>query len=322
MLFEIDQAWIFYLLAAASVVLFVESIYMMCFSTTSYRNHVNRRLRLMKNQPNQENILVQLRRERGLTGGGFYGLPIPSLNRLIMQSGLNIGVMRLAIFVGVGAVGAFVAAWWARDDLAQAVLIALGSTVLVPFAVLSFLRRRRHSKFGLQFPDAIDIIVRSLRAGHPVPVAVSMVGREMPDPVGTEFGIVADEVTYGADMETAMRSLSFRVGQEDLPLFVTAVAIQGTTGGNLSEILANLSAVIRMRYKMRRKIKALAAEGKFSAIFLSGLPVAVFLLLNAMTPDFYSSVWDKPMTRIGLGGAAGWMVLGNLIMYRMVNFRI
>jgi tight adherence protein B len=322
MLFEIDQTWIFYLLAAGSVVLFVEAIYMLCFSTTSYRNHVNRRLRLMKNQPNQENILVQLRRERGLTGSGLYGLPIPSLNRLIMQSGLSVGVTRLAIFAAVGAVAAFVAAWWWREDLLEALLIALGATLVVPFLALSILRRRRHSRFGQQFPDAIDIIVRSLRAGHPVPVAVAMVGREMPDPVGTEFGIVSDEVTYGADMETAMRSLSFRVGQEDLPLFVTAVAIQTSTGGNLSEILANLSAVIRMRYKMRRKIKALAAEGKFSAIFLSGLPVAVFLLLNLMTPDFYSSVWDKQLTKIGLGCAGGWMLLGNLIMYRMVNFRI
>jgi tight adherence protein B len=88
-----------------------------------------------------------------------------------------------------------------------------------------------------------------------------MVGREMADPVGSEFGMVSDEITYGADLETALRNLYFRVGQEDLPLFVTAVAIQGSTGGNLSEILGNLSAVIRLRYKMRRKIKALSAEG-------------------------------------------------------------
>ena len=99
----------------------------------------------------------------------------------------------------------------------------------------------------------------------------------MPDPIGTEFGIAADEITYGADVETAMRNLYFRVGQEDLPLFVTAVAIQGSTGGNLSEILSNLSGVIRQRFKMRRKIRALAAEGRFSALFLSALPVAVFL---------------------------------------------
>ena len=118
----------------------------------------------------------------------------------------------------------------------------LSPALLLPFCALLFMRKRRHGKFAAQFPDAMDIIVRSLRAGHPVPVAVALVAQEMPDPIGTEFGIAADEVTYGADVETAMRNLYFRVGQEDLPLFVTAVSIQGSTGGNLSEILSNLSA--------------------------------------------------------------------------------
>ena len=141
--------------------------------------------------------------------------------------------------------------------------------LLLPFVALRFMRSRRHSRFGAQFPDALDVIVRSLRAGHPVPVAIAMVAREMPDPVGTEFGIVSDEITYGADLETAMRNLYFRVGQEDMPLFVTAVAIQTSTGGKLSEILENLSGVIRLRFKMRRKVRALAAEGRFSAMLLS-----------------------------------------------------
>ena len=196
------------------------------------------------------------------------------------------------------------------------------AALLFPFLMLLFKRKRRHGKFAEQFPDAMDIIVRSLRAGHPVPVAVGLVAQELPDPIGTEFGIAADEITYGADVETAMRNLYFRVGQEDLPLFVTAVAIQGSTGGNLSEILSNLSSVIRQRFKMRRKIKALAAEGKFSAIFLSGLPVAVFMLINVMTPDFYGSIIKFDITKWGLGLAAAWMLMGNIVMYKMCNFRI
>jgi tight adherence protein B len=188
--------------------------------------------------------------------------------------------------------------------------------------VLLFMRKRRHNKFAAQFPDAMDIIVRSLRAGHPVPVAVALVAQELPDPIGTEFGIAADEITYGADVETAMRNLYFRVGQEDLPLFVTAVSIQGSTGGNLSEILENLSRVIRERFKMRRKIKALAAEGKFSALFLSGLPVAIFFLLNLVAPDFYASVWNQSLTKMGLTLAGTWMMLGNIFMFKMCNFRI
>ena len=151
-------------------------------------------------------------------------------------------------------------------DLIEAVAAALVATLALPLAILVYLRKRRRQKFGEQFPEAIDIIVRSLRAGHPVPVAIGMVARELPDPVGTEFGIVADEITYGSDLETAMRNMLYRVGQEDLPLFVTSVAIQATTGGNLSQILDNLSKVIRERFKMRRKIKGLSAEGRAGAM--------------------------------------------------------
>jgi len=320
--FDIDQTTLFCLLAAASVVLFVEAVYLLCFSTASYRSRVNRRLRLLKQEPDRQDVLVQLRRERGLTGAGLYGLRLVSLNRLILQSGLTVKWWRLGLFVGAAAAVGFVAVMWLGGDIAAAALAALGSAVALPYAGLHLLRRHRHRRFAEQFSDAIDIIVRSLRAGHPVPVAISMVAREMRDPVGTEFGIIADEITYGADLETAMRNLAFRVGQDDLPLFVTAVAIQGSTGGNLSEILENLSATIRQRFKMRRKIKALASEGKFSAYFLSGLPVGIFFVLQATAPDFYGTVWSFDATKIGLGGAAVWMLLGNLIMYRMVNFRI
>jgi len=196
------------------------------------------------------------------------------------------------------------------------------SGTLLPLMVLRWLRSRRQNKFAAQFPDALDIIVRSLRAGHPVPVAVNMVGREMGDPIGSEFGIVTDEITYGADLETAMRNLYARIGSDDLPLFVTAVAIQGSTGGNLGEILQNLSGVIRQRFKMRRKIRALAAEGRASAMILSALPIGIFFVILWLVPDFYGSVWDVPLTKELVGAASVWMAIGNLIMFRMVNFKI
>src|SRR5262249_13722652 len=157
---------------------------------------------------------------------------------------------------------------------------------------------------------------RSLRAGHPVPVAISMVAREMADPIGTEFGVVADEITYGADLETGMRNLYFRIGQEDLPLFVTAVAIQSSTGGNLGEILETRSAVIRQRLKMRRKVRALAAEGRASALILSSMPILMFLVIQILSPDYYASVWNEDLTKICLAAAVGWMGIGNFIMYR------
>jgi tight adherence protein B len=322
MAFDFDPIYLIYALVAASAGLFAEGFYLLCFTGASYRNNVNRRLKLLKDQPDRENILVQLRKERGLTSSGGYSLKSVNFNQLVLQSGLTVGIGRLVTFVAIGTVLVFVAALVVRGSLAQALPLALFCGLVLPIMVLRFLRSRRQKAFGAQFPDALDMIVRSLRAGHPVPIAVSMVAREMRDPIGSEFGIVADEITYGADLESGLRNLYFRVGQDDLPLFVTAVAIQGTTGGNLGEILQNLSTVIRERFKMRRKIRALAAEARASALILSSLPIAIFAVNQFVTPEFYASVWDEDITKKTLAVAGCWMMLGNFIMYRLVNFRI
>lgn len=318
----IDPVYLVCGFAATAAVLLFEAVYVLCFSGTSYRKNINRRLNLLKKESSREGILLQLRRERGLTGAGAYRLPVIAFNALILQSGLTIGITRLALFVICGACGAFAVTLIERQNLLEAFAAFFFGLVAAPYFVLRVMRSRRQKKFGAQFPDALDIIVRSLRAGHPVPIAINMVAREMADPVGSEFGIVADEITYGADLETAMRNLSYRIGQEDLPLFVTAVAIQASTGGNLGEILSNLSSVIRQRFKMRRKVRALAAEGRASALILSSLPIGMFFVVQIASPDFYASVWKYDMTKIGLGLAGGWMAIGNLIMYRLVNFRI
>src|SRR5471030_2166408 len=321
-MFEFSPIYLVYLLIGISAAIFAEGAYLLLHNKASYRKNINRRLKVMDEKSDRESVLVQLRRERGLTSGGNYRLPLINLNQLLLQSGLSIGLGRLVIFIVVGMIAAFAGVMMFHGKLSHALGAALFSGTVLPILVLQYMRRRRQKKFGAQFPDAIDIIVRSLRAGHPTPIAVAMVAKEMPDPIGSEFGIVVDEITYGADLETAMRNLYFRVGTDDLPLFVTAVAIQGSTGGNLGEILENLSAVIRLRFKMRRKIRALAAEGRASAMILSSLPIAMFGIVNFVTPEFYASVWQFDLTKIALGVAAGWMGIGNVIMFRMVNFRI
>ncbi len=321
-MFDFDQIYIIYLLVGVSAAMFAEGVYLLFHGKASYRKNINRRLRLIDHQPDREGVLVQLRRERGLTGDGNYRLPLINLNQLLLQSGLSIGFGRLMLFITIGMVAAFSGVMTFDGKMSHAMVATVFCGFVLPIFVLRFLRKRRQRLFGALFPDAIDIIVRSLRAGHPVPVAIAMVARELRDPIGSEFGIVTDEITYGADLETAMRNLFFRVGTDDLPLFVTAVAIQSSTGGNLGEILENLSGVIRQRFKMRRKIRALSAEGRASALILSSLPFAMFAVINFMVPSFYASVWDQDLTKIGLALAAGWMSIGNFIMYRLVNFRI
>ena len=319
---EFDLIYLVYVLVAISAVLFFEAIYLLCFTGASYRTHVNRRLKLLKVIPSREALLIQLRRERGLTRAGGFSIGIESLNRLVLQSGVTIGTTKLAVVIATGAALAFGATLMVERDIVSAMVVGIICGTLLPYVVLLFLRGRRRKKFGSQFADALDMVVRSLRAGHPVPIAINMVAREMRDPIGSEFGIVTDEVTYGADLETALRNLYVRLGQDDLPLFVTAVAIQGATGGNLGEILQNLSAVIRERFKMRRKIRALAAEGRASAMILSSLPFLIFLAVHLSSPSFYGSVWHFDLTKKVLLGAAVWMSIGIFTMYRMVNFKI
>jgi tight adherence protein B len=319
---DFNPIYLVWLFVAVSAGLAFEACYLLFFSAASYRTQINRRLALSKDKTDRESVLIELRRERGLTSGGNYQLGLIAFNRLILQSGLTIGISRFFIIVGTVSVVAFGLTMIFRGDIVEAMGVLLFSSTLLPLLALRMLRSRRQKKFAAQFPDSLDIIVRSLRAGHPVPIAVNMVGREMGDPIGTEFGIVTDEVTYGADLETAMRNLYARIGSDDLPLFVTAVAIQGSTGGNLGEILGNLSGVIRDRFKMRRKIRALAAEGRASAMILSALPISMFIIIQFVAPEFYGAVWHEHLTKVMLTCAAIWMLIGNFIMFKMVNFKI
>ena len=208
------------------------------------------------------------------------------------------------------------------------ILAAMSVALLAGFVVamvlpLWFLRRarsRRLKKFERQLPDALDMIVRSLRAGHPINIAIGLVGREMPDPVGTEFGIVTDEVSFGADVETGFRKMAERVGYEGLQLLSVAVSIQSKTGGNLTEILHNLSKVMRERLMLRMKIRALSSEGKMSAIIMSLFPLIMFGILLLIAPSYYGGVWGDPLILPVFTGFGLWALLGDFIMYRMVNF--
>jgi tight adherence protein B len=210
---------------------------------------------------------------------------------------------------------------WYGLPLLLAILLFVMLTPLLPVLVLRTKRSRRVKRFGVQLPEALELITRGLKAGHPVPVAISMVSREMPDPIGTEFGVISDEVTYGSDLVSALNSLFDRVGQEDLPLFVTAVSIQTSSGGNLREILDGLSTTIRERGKLRRKVRAISTEGRMSAYILTAVPALLFAAIMVLMPQFYSQVWDVPKTWYLLGGSVTWLILGNIIMFKMSNFR-
>jgi tight adherence protein B len=310
------------MLVFAAVLLGVNGGALIIASRRSYRGRVNSRMSSAAQQSATQKELMGIRRERSLSPEGHYSIPIIPLNQLILQSGVTVGLYGVA----ASMVCVFAAAWLIAFALQKSHLIALAASsfagVGLPLLVLRSMRDRRQRRFEEQLPDAIDVLVRSLKAGHAIPVAINTVARQMADPLGGEFSITAGELTYGLDLETALANLRSRVGQMDLGLVVLAVSIQSKMGGNLAEILSNLSRVIRSRFRLRRKAKALSAEGRFSAVALSVIPVLLFGILWVIAPTYYGAVWNEPLVKPALLGAGAWLLIGNAIMYRMVRFPI
>jgi tight adherence protein B len=284
---------------------------------------VNKRLWTEVTPAEQAKDFVKIRRGRGLAPNGEYILRSSRLNRLILQSGTSWGVTGFAaLFVG-GCVAVLLGLLVLfKANVLVAVFGGLLGGAGMVYLMLMRMRAARHRKLEAQLPEAIDILVRSLKAGHPILAAIRLVRRELPDPIAGEFGILADEITYGLDLESAMNNLAARVGQDDLTMVVIATGIQASAGGNLAEILSGMSHVVRERLKMRLKVQAMSAEGRFSALLLSILPFGLFGLLWMIAPDFYGEVWDQPMVKPVLLAATVWLTIGNLIMHRMVRFRI
>ncbi|MBA1141936.1 type II secretion system F family protein [Mesorhizobium neociceri] len=310
-----------YTVAAASVILAAEALYLSYASRRSRAGAVNRRLKRLADEVPAEQTLQRLLRERGLTNSGDFLFGLVGLNRLYTQSGITGNpVTFAATFLVVGLALAMVLSFFLGVSSLASFIIFLVTGLLLPLLVLRRARNKRIRKFAKQLPDALDMIVRSLRAGHPATVAVGLVAREMPDPLGTEFGIVSDEITFGLSMEQAVRKLSQRVGFEGLHLLSVSLSIQAKTGGNLTSILHNLSSVLRERHKLGMKIRALSAEGRVSAWIISLFPIVMFFVLLGLAPAYYGAVWDNPLIFPVFLIFGIWALLGDFIMYKMVNF--
>ncbi|HEY1982023.1 MAG TPA: type II secretion system F family protein [Xanthobacteraceae bacterium] len=280
---------------------------------------VNRRLELSKQLRNSSAVLAELRAERGIRN-----VDDPRLRQIsdwLTQTGTHVGnrtfiVALSATFLILAAASSkFLGLGFA------AVIIAIVLTIV--FAILFLIRQRsrRVALFGEQLPDTIDVIVRGVRVGLPFISAVALVAREMPDPVGTEFGMLADEIGFGLDVRSALDNLYRRVGQPDLLFLTVSVSIQTQTGGNLGEILSRLSRLMRNRANMRLKIRALSAEGRASALTLSAFPFILLFIINLISPTYYGAIQSNPLVEPAIYLGLFFLLVGNLIMYRMINFK-
>jgi tight adherence protein B len=285
------------------------------------RRKVNKRLSVAEKTSSLADLVVELRKQRGLNAAGERE-GLAWFSDLVVRSGLSFQPQRWALMAAGAAVGAWLVifmlthTWWM--GILPGILVGVGG----PLLILNFAAGKRAKKLGEQLPGALEIIVRSLEAGHPVPTAVALVGREMPDPIGTEFGMAGDEIAFGSTLEQAVARIADRCRQPDVDLFAATIRLQERCGGNLTGLLKMNARAVRERHKMRLKIKAAASEGRASAIILTSAPIAVLVLLTVMSPHFYGDVIDKRPVQIGLGIFGFWMFVGNMVMRRMIDMRI
>jgi len=316
----LDQATLFYAALFVGVLLAFEGLMQTLTDLRSGpRAQVNRRMQMLADGGNPHEVLASLRRSS--REGGIAGrLPIlRSFDRLLSQAGVSASVGRGLLWMCLCGALSFVPL---RLMLAlppvPALLLAAAIGIGVPVLYLVRRKARRLRLFEAQLPGALDLLVRSLRVGHPFNAALAVVAQEMPDPLGSEFGIVVDEVTYGQALDEALERLNDRIALPDLRYLTVAVQIQYGTGGNLAEVLDGLTKVIRDRFQMFRKVRAITAEGRWSSWFLSLFPIGMVLAVQGVKPDYYTQVADHPMFPILAAVTAVLLVL-NLVFMRLLT---
>lgn len=319
--------YLFVILGFLAVVLFLEGMYL---AWNAYQGpevkRITRRLRAMSAGVTEEES-VSIVRKRLLSetpGVERVLLEIPrihSLDRLLVQSGVSLNVAGFLLLTALGALAGTLLALLL--GLLPPVVICAGvATAAIPLMYVLRAKHKRLSTLEQQLPDALDLMGRALRAGHAFSSALKMVGEEMPEPVAGEFRITFDELNYGINLSVALQNMALRVPSDDLRYFVIAVLIQRETGGNLTELLDSIAALIRARLKLLGGVRVLAAEGRFSAWILSILPFALVIILNIVNPKFMGLLWNDPVGLKVVWLTLAMMAVGVYWMRRIVRIHV
>ncbi|MFN3845436.1 MAG: type II secretion system F family protein [Paracoccaceae bacterium] len=317
---EISAAPLIYIMIFIAVVVLVEGLYLTVFGKSiSMDSRVSRRLALMQKNGNREQVLEQLRKEMSQHMASR-GIPLYSLLADKAQKGniafspkQLVGIMALvSVFAYAGLTFATGADTPVR--IAIAVLMGIGGV----YFWVNKKAKKRVSLMEEQLADAVELMVRSLRVGHPFASAIGIVAKEVPDPLGTEFGLIADEAAYGRNVADSLKSFAERMDNQDLRFLAVAVAIQQQSGGNLAEILDGLSKVVRARYKLFRRVRAITAEAKWSGMFLSAFPLGALVAINMIDPTYYDGVKDSAAF-VPAGIFVGIMLTFNVIYMKIMT---
>lgn len=310
-----------YGLIFVAVLLVTDTVLRAVFAARRNSLEVRNRLEALKLKNGADVAYSELLLRRGVRSGRGPETVADTLRRFYAQTGLDMPLgKRLLVLVGLFLAGFTVGRILVGIAGPLNLAFAAGFTLTLTGLMLYRMRQSRIKKLTAQLAPAIDIIVRSLNAGHPLGSAIALVAREMPDPIGSEFGLLSDQMTFGLGLDQAMLNMIERVGAPELNLLAVTVSVQRGTGGNLSEILDNLAQMIRARLLIKAKIRAISAEGRITAWVMMGFPFFLFFLIRTMKPEYFDPVWESGHgpTLITIGLVI--MAIGMVIVRKLVNF--
>ena len=313
-----------YILIFVAVVVIVEGIYLTAFGKSiSLNSRLSRRLALLEKNTNREQVLEQLRKEMSQHMSSR-GIPLYSILATKAQKA-NIAFSPKQLIMMMGALSVF--SYFALTLGTEAgtpvrIILAIVMGVGGIYFWVNNKAKKRMALLEEQLPDAVELMVRSLRVGHPFSSAIGIVSKEVPDPLGTEFGLIADEAAYGRDVAESLKAFAERMDSQDLRFLAVAVTIQQQSGGNLAEILEGLAKVIRARFKLFRRVKAITAEAKWSGMFLSAFPIGALVMINIVQPDYFDEVKETAAFIPAALVVAVFLVINVIFMKIMVNIKV
>jgi tight adherence protein B len=315
---------IIYALIFAGVLALVEGLYLTIFGKSiSLNSRVNRRLEMLEKGTAREEVMDKLRKEMGQHMKSR-NIPLYSLLAKKAQMAAIAFTPRQLILIMAGLSGLAFVGLSVGTETSTPVRIAVSLAMGVGgvYMWVSSKASKRLAMIEEQLPDAVELMVRSLKVGHPFSSAVQIVAKEIPDPLASEFGMIADESAYGRDVGEALKEMAERIDLQDLRFLAVAVTIQQQSGGNLAEILAGLARVVRARFRLFRRVKAITAEAVWSGRFLSAFPVLALIAINLLDPHYYDEVLDHPSFIPACLVVAGFLATNLVVMKILVNIKV
>lgn len=320
----ISIAPLIYVLIFVAVVVIVEGIYLTVFGKSiSLNSRLSRRLTLLEKNANREQVLEQLRKEMNQHLNAK-NIPLYSmLAKKAQRANIAFSPQALIGIMGLVSVLAFLMLTvMTSAELPMRIVLGIAMGIGGVYVWVNNKAKKRMLLLEEQLPDAIELMVRSLRVGHPFSTAIGIVAKEIPDPLGTEFGVIADEAAYGRDVTESLKAFAERMDSQDLRFLAVAVSIQQQSGGNLAEILEGLSKVIRARFKLFRRVRAITAEAKWSGMFLSAFPIVALMMIIVIKPDYYDEVRDTAAFIPAALAVTFFLVVNIIFMKVMTNIKV